>query len=235
MIHEYLLGKVSQIKGSDDYKKRLIVAEIKDKGSKAWWAIIARARALTQDERDPKETILTVVTRYKLSKDNPVDAILIDYGPWTTETIPFLPSLRQAVVILKKSKPKKVEEIKAKNISHQIKIDRLMDYYELRTDPRTTIYKSLKIIPNWEIEALRLEFGLSEGGKSHWRPTIKFAQQQVLDRIMKDRDLIRVMTDPNFSRYNNKKHLKDRLNDYEVRALESFQKTIRKASYGGKN
>lgn len=226
-VHVELLGRIKKIKGTKDYRKRLIVAEIRDQGNRSWWAVAAKARALTQQEHDAKRTAFTVVPRYKLGKEDPINEILVKFGPWSIRTLPFMPSLRQAVVVSKKVSEKRLLEIEAKNRKEEEAIGHLLKAHKISVDPRIRLYEKLKVVPDWEVEALRLEFGLTEGAKAHWRPTLKWVKNKGIQKILSEGDLFRALTDPNFQGYVKKTHLKDHMTLYEVIALEKFQKMIR--------
>jgi len=231
LVHKELLGRLSKIKGTRDYQKRLLVAEIRNKGGRAWWAIAARATTIGQTENyDPNTSILQVVPRYDIGKDDPIGEILINFGPWTAETIPFVPSQRQASVVMKKATTQTVTEIKRDNLANMAAIQGLMTKHELVFDTRNDVYRELKIVPDLEVEALRIEFGQAENSGAHWRPAIRFAKTKAIDKLMNDKDLIAVMTDPKFKNYKNKEHLTDFLNPSEVKALENFQRQLRGAA-----
>lgn len=228
LIHNELLGKISNLKGPADYKKRVVVAEIRDKGGKAWWAIAGLSKTLAQNEYDPEEAILNVVPRYALGDGNPIDDILVDLGPWTASTLPFVPSLRQAVVVIKRATPESVDQVRRKNLRQAENITKLMEDHDLEFDTRYKIYDKLKIVPDLAVEAMKLEFGLSEGGKAHWRPSIEWGKKYALDVLRKDTDLLRALTDPKFRGYKVKKHLEYVMTPTEVKRLEEFQRKLRK-------
>jgi hypothetical protein len=230
LVLEELIGKLKNVKGTKDYQKRLAIAEIRDKGHRTWFAIAAKAKTLSQGEHDPKKSLLSVVPRFKLNIENPIEEILVNFGPWTAETIPFLPSLRQAVVVIKKSSEAKVATTKRRNLTEGQVIMSFMEKHGIELEPRFKIYQQLKVFPDLELEALRIEYGLAENSKSHWRPSISFAKRQAIELLKKDTDLIRALTDPNFKGYRSIKHVDDRMNSAEVKALDTFQTRIRKES-----
>jgi len=227
LIHQELLDRISKIKGPKDYKKRLIVAEIRDPNGRAWWAIIAKGKTLSQREYDPKQSILTVVSRYDIDVENPIEDILVEHGPWTPETLPFIPSLRQAAIVIKRATLKDAEAVKRKNLFEMDAIQEKMDKNQLEFDPRLMVYEKLKVVPDLEIEAMRIEFGQGEISKAHWRPAIKWGTKIALSVIEKDKDLMRILTDPTFKGYKVRQHAKDFLTPSELKALEKFQNKIR--------
>jgi hypothetical protein len=226
-IHSNLLGRISKIKGPKDYKKRIIVAELRDVGGRSWWAIIAQAKTISQREYDPKQSILTVVPRFEVDIENPLESILVEYGPWTPETLPFVPSPRQAAVVLKKATSAQTDVVRRKNISQMEAIQARMMDHDLEFESREAVYTKLKVVQDLEIEAMRIEFGVSANSKAHWRPAINWGGRVGLDQLEKDKDLIRIMTDLSYKGYKLKKHAKYFLTPSELKALEKFQDKVR--------
>lgn len=226
-IHSELLDRISRIKGPKDYKKRLVIAEVRDQNGRAWWAIVAKAKTLSQREYDPKRSVLSVVPRYDLDVENPVEEILVQYGPWTPDTLPFIPSLRQAAVVIKKVNDTDSAKVKHKNLSDGNDIQALMEKHDLVYDTRLHVYEKLKVVPDLEIEAMRLEFGLSAEGRAHWRPAIQWGTRLGIEMMGKDKDLLRILTDLKYKGYKATHHAREYLTPSEVKALEKFQNKLR--------
>lgn len=227
LIHQELLDRISRIKGPKDYKKRLIIAEIRDPNGRSWWAIVAKGKTLSQREYDPKQSILTVVPRYDLDVENPIEDILVSHGPWTPETLPFVPSLRQAAVVIKRATLKDADTVKKKNLFEMDAISEKMDASDIEFETRLKVYEKLKVVPDLEIEAMRLEFGAGTTAQPHWRPAIKWGERIGLTMIENDKDFIRILTDPTYKGYKVRQHAKDFLTPSELKALEKFQNKVR--------
>ena len=223
--HEYLLGRISRIKGSRDYKKRLVIAEYRDQAHRVWWAIVAKSVPLMSQQFDAKTTKLQVLPRYRLKEDNPVQEILVEYGPWTVDTLPFLPTPREAALVAKKVSEADLKKVKAQNRIQMAEIQKLMDENGLIFQSRDEIYKKLKIIPDFVLASLQWEFGLKHGGKPHWRPTIKWVQGVGYAKV--DPELIDALTKASFQKHRQKHHLHTTLSESELKSLEKFQNQIR--------
>lgn len=230
IILEQLLGKLKDVKGTKSYQKRLAIAEIRDKNHRVWWAIAAKVKTLGQSEYDPDKSILEVVPRYKLAEEDPINEILVDLGPWTPETIPFIPSLRQAIIVIRNATEGNAKKIKKKNMIEGRTTMSFMRKHGIEPDPRFMVYQRLRVFPDLQVEALKIEYGLAENSKSHWRPAISFAKRDAIRQMQNEKDLIRAMTDPMFKGYKSIKHATDRMTLSEVRALYDFQTKIRKGS-----
>jgi len=231
IVHEDLLGRISQIPGSTRYKKSLIVAEIRDKGNRAWWTIIAKSLPLESDEFAASRSVIRVVGRYD-GEENPVGEILERFSPWTIETIPFAPSARQAVVIIEEVGDAKVRQVANQKKQQMGDIIAAMKRFDLLFEPRFSVQKKLKVVTELEVEALRQEFGMVPGGKAHWRPAIKHGLKQGVRTLMKEKDLIKSITDPSFKKYKRKTHLRTFATKQDIKRIQLFQNKIRKAVKG---
>lgn len=225
-VNDYLLGRLPDVIGDVEYKKRLAVAEIRDKKMKVWWAIAARAFDMSELEIDPGRTIFKVSTRMKI-KNDPVADILQDYGPWTLDTIPWVPVLRQAAVVAKTVTAKEVNETYLDNRRNWKEISALLENYKIDTMPRQMVLSRLRAVTDLSVQAIRMEYGLEEGSSPHWRPAIKWARNEAPKVLKNDEDLFRSMTDPKFQKWKRKGHEKDHMTEAEVKALQEFQDKVR--------
>lgn len=225
-VNEFLLGQISQIKGSKEYKKRLIVAEMRDRSQPAWWGILAQSDAFMDSSHDPNLAILTVKPRYEMEANNPIQKILIELGPWTTDTLPFLPSPRQAVVVVTDTTEEKVQGVRKKNESQISQLQSLLKQYGLDFENRIEILSRLNLVQDLKLEALQLEFGLKKQGRAHWRPSIAFAKRGAIEILKKDQSLIEAFTNPRLKKYvlNNENFPSFDLND--LKSIQDFQNKI---------
>lgn len=227
LIHKELLGRLEDIKGTDKYKKQLVIAEIRNSGDRTWFAIAARALPLKDQKEESKTQILKVVKRFVIKDErDPIKEILEDYGPWTEESIPFVPSLRQAMVIVKDVSKETYQEILKKNEIDLPIYTKLMSDFRINTQIRRDVKTKLRAVKDLDIQALQLEYRKVSEGKPHWRPAIKYAKTQGLRKLMTDRDLIRSMTESSFIKWKSYKHLRVRMNSNEMKNFEKFQKEI---------
>ena len=224
LVHKELLGKISLMPGGDEYKKRLAVAEIRDRGNRMWWAIAARAVNLSEMEEGSDKILLTVVSKSR-KKNDPVKDILEAFEPWTVDTIPFVPSTRQAIVLAQESSVGMVEQTRDRNHGAAKEYMPLMEKYKIDYTPRQAVMSSLRAVTDLEMSVLRQEFGLEEG-MSHWRPAIRFARREGPRRLASDKELVASMTDYKDDSWKETEHLSEFLTEEEVREFERFQKKV---------
>jgi len=227
LFYKHLLQQISEIPGSTNYKKSLMLAEVRDKGKMAWWAIVASAKPLGNAKYDPKTSLFVVASRFTNVDSDPVKEILEDMGPWTVDTIPFLPSARAGQVVLKEVSEDQVERTKEANLAQGQDTRSKMVKHGIPFEQRNVVYSKLRVIEDIEMNALRIEFGLAEKSKAHWRPSIRWIKRQGMARLEKDRDLIRVWIDPRFIKYRQFRHFRVKLKQAELKRIQNFQNKVR--------
>lgn len=221
---KHLKAEIKSVAGTKAYRQSLMLAEIRDKGKRSWFAFVASAKGMTG--HDPKEVVLEVVARFKRA-DDPVFAILETMGPWTVDTLPFIPSERQGQVILKKASPKDVETIREANFALGQKLESKMVRFGLPYTPRDKIYEELKVVKDLEIQALSIEFGMAKVSKPHWRPSLRWMKRNIATYILRDRDMVRVWFDPNFKKYRVRRKLRLQLTRKDLQRIQEFQEKVR--------
>lgn len=225
LVHQELLSRVSDIKGSKHYKKRIVVAELRRSGNRSWWAIVTKAKSLQEGNYESDKTLFSVVPRFELTDDNPIK-VLEKFGPFTVETIPYVPTLREAQIVAERATPDRVDRVRERNHAESNVVSSQLQQLGVQYDPRLAVYKKLRVVENLEALALGLEFGLVDGGKPHWRPAIRFAHRRGVTILKTDRDLIKVMTNSNFRRFSRLKHFRVKIKPSEVKALRRFQNKV---------
>lgn len=227
LIHDELLGRIDEIKGAESYKKRLVIAEIRHSNERAWFAIAAKAISISDAKKESKNQILKVVKRFKLKDErDPIQEILEQYGPWTEESIPFVPSQRQAMIVVQNVSEEKYDEVLKRNAADIVEYTKLMSEFKINTQPRFDVKSKLKVVKDLEIQALKIEYRKVPDGKPHWRPSIKYGKTQGLRKLMTDKDLIRSMTEASFIKWKTRKHLRIKITASEYKIFDKFQRAI---------
>lgn len=227
LFYKNLLQRITTLEGSDHYKKSLMLAEIRETGRKSWWAIVCSAKPLGDAKYDPKTSIFQVVSRFTRLDEDPVAEILEALGPWTVETIPFLPSARAGQVVMKTVTESKAKEVQEANFKRAELTRMKMIKHEIPFTPRHVVYETLRVVRDLEAEALRIEFGLATRSRPHWRPSLRWIRKEGLKKMEREQHLIRVWTDPRFVRYRLMRHYRIKLTPNEVKRMEQFQNKIR--------
>lgn len=221
---KHLRSSLKDVRGTKEYRRRLVVAELRVKGKQSWFAVVASAKSGAG--LDPRTTRLEVVARFKEPKD-PAFAILEQMGPWTVDTLPFLPSSRQGQVISKTVAEKDVEAIRESNFANSSQLTSKMVTFGLAFEDREKVHRDLKIVRDIELQALAIEFGMAKQSKAHWRPSLRWIKKNAVRWGAKDKDLVRVWFDPNFKKYRLIKRLKIKLSTKDLGLIREFQNRLK--------
>lgn len=226
LFHKHLLEATKTLPGGMQYKRRLALAEIRDKKRLYWTALVATAKRLGDARHDPATSVFQVIPRYDLPED-PTRIILEKYGPWTIETIPFVPSPRQAQVVLKTVSPAQMKAVQAQNQFNSKSISVLMDRLGVVFQNRTDVYEELRVIRDFEVDAIAWEYGVRDGGRPHWRPSLRWLKTQGVKRLEKNKDLVAVFTRSSMRRYRIRRKLRLKLSLRDIQGLAKFQDKVR--------
>lgn len=210
------------------YKKRLVVAEIKDTQQKYWFAVVVKAKPLGSTERTVDNTVLKVVSRFPTGDGDPIHDILQEFGPWSVDMFPYLPSKRYAIVVAEAASEKKVEAVRQKNKNTASEWMKWMQIYGIEYEIRMKIPIALNIIEDLETVVNDMEFSFGPRYAPHWTKALRTLKAGVVRKLLNERDLIASMTDPKFKKYRVKTHIKTKMNSSEIRDLEKFQKRLLK-------
>lgn len=225
IFQKNLNQRLKTLPGGLDYKKRLVVAEIRDKGKRSWFAILARGKPVgSVASYDPNTSVFHVVSRYQIEGD-PVFEVLEALGPWTVDTIPFVPSARQGQVVMKTLPEKQAKAIREKNFNRGSLTTSRMLKFGLPFEDRDAVHKKLKVIRDLEVEAIRMEFGLTKG-KAHWRPSLRWLKQNAVVKLQRETDLWKIWVDPKFKKYRFRRPLKVKFSPADLKRIQKFQEKV---------
>lgn len=229
LFHTQLLDTLSNVVGVEDYKDRLVIAELRQKKKRSWFAIAALAQSPGNANFDGRVTLITVVPRFTLGAGkDPITEILADYGPWTIDTIPFIPSIRQAAVVITAAEEAEVAKTANTNLTNAENVSGIMKKHGVTYEPRFVVWKKLRVVPDWAVEAIKIEYGLVPNSKAHWRPTIRWMQTQGIRKLATDKQLRRVWFDPTFAGYKNRKKVQEHFTERELKDIQDFQNKVRR-------
>lgn len=196
------------------------------------YAIHSKARGQAIGQSDVSTTVLYVEPKSTAMKATPEAVkILIDYGPWTLETLPYQPGARDAVIISRQVSREAVTRVDRDRRKDRTKWKAAMDKAGIREVSKTgrlRLQQRTKALPDTEFESVRLEFGLGGMSVPHWRPAItQLALRGGAGMIARKREFTRAMTDPNFTAWKKwPRNVAARVTVGEVRKYVPFQKKL---------
>jgi len=230
IFYKMLGDEIKKIKNTPrSYRKRLVMAEIRDTAKKSWFAVAVKAQPLSKTEFSTQDTVLKVVSRFPdMEGFDPVRDILQEYGPWTAETIPFIPSKRYAVIVPEKARSDRVKRTTIENKKNSMKVSILMKENHITYDSRFEITQKLHLVEDIEKAVWEIEFARTNRSHPHWTKTIRKFRSEIIRKMMNQRDMIAVMTNSKFSKYKTKVRIRNKLNTQDLRNMEKFIKRIQR-------
>jgi len=211
------------------YRKRLVMAEIRDTSKKSWFAVTVKAKPAGKTDFSSDSTILKVVSRFPdLPGFDPTRDILQEFGPWTVDTIPFLPSKRYAIIIPEKARSDRIKRISIENKKNMSKVSLLMKENHIVPDSRFEIIKRLELVEDLEKAILEIEFSKTSRSHPHWVPSLKKMRIEIISKMMRQRDLIAGLTNSKNSKYKTRARIRNKLNTRDLRSMEKFIRKIQR-------
>lgn len=200
------LGILDRTRGTDlgkGYEDGLQVARLA--GSKTAFALRIKARARRVRAVDAKKTILLVqARRSRLVPPKPEVLVLAGQGPWTMDTLPFMPRTRDATLLSRRvsaAEAKRIED-RQRDPAQVLKVKRLLaeaGFIDRRKELKVETPPVVRAVPDLAYAALRAEFGADEGRNPHWRPTLRDVRGPWLKRQAKFRPFKDLLTKPRFA------------------------------------
>lgn len=218
-VQKRMMRDMGRIKGPKDYRRRLIVAEMRGANA-SWFALAVKARAF--ERKDAQTSLLYVTPRFDIPDDP--STLLQARNPWTVDTLPFVPSERQALITVRNASEDAVRSVTRAKQEQMDTIISELAKLNLTPESRVEVMKSLKISDSPEKIINDLEFNSASG--KHWGPALRWARIYVVKRLLKSDRLVGVILDPNNRIWVRKKHLKDKIKATEVRTFYRFQERL---------
>lgn len=188
-------------------------------------AFVLRSEAPRNKSVDPAATLFYVrPTRRRRARGSKAVAVLVKYGPWTAETLPFLPTRRQASVIFRKVSAREVRAVTKAREDDAPRWRRALARAGLRTKPASIPWASVSsgLIPDVAFEALAVEFG-PHHPRPHWRPALRDAVRGV-GALHRERELVKLLTDPEYTGWKRATPRLRRVRSMELRKYVAFQR-----------
>lgn len=136
-----------------------------------------RRRRITQDHAEGTIIIVNPLPRQSPTQRKPFVDVLMNFGPWTIDTIPVTPLPREAKVIFRQVGKKEADLVRVKCKKEMpIVLQRLNEVGVKAKKP-----VSVAGVDDVAFLAMRMEFGI--GGQrlqQHWRPALRLMKKKFL-------------------------------------------------------
>lgn len=199
-VRKQVLEGIPKDRSLQSYRRSLKTARLLSRHQA--FAVYSDGKAAGVSEVDPACTVVFVRVRRKgLSRPPPQVLILQRYSPWTLDTIPFVPTAKEARVVSREvTAPivRAVAEARQKDEPQwRAELDRAGSRVS-RSD-RVPLPKTPgKPLPDVAFAGLRLEFGMGGArAQPHWSPAMRSAPKGLLRAALHRRtDVVKLLSDP---------------------------------------
>jgi hypothetical protein len=157
-------------------------------------------------EEGKDRTLLWIRPSRSASRADAAVAVLIQFAPWTRDTIPWWPPRGRASVVASKVREDEWNNVHADRVRDLPKaIKMLLDAGVKAKRPTATEHVGRTVLDGIALMAIRMEYGLPGApvAAPHWRPAIKALKNRGLKLILAGRagpyrEARRAMIDPNY-------------------------------------
>ena len=224
--------KLTSTRDADDYRAAIKLAQIRGLGKDLQaYAIYFRSKSSKLRAIDLERSVIDIRVKRGLKGVPPQVQILSDYGPWTPDTLPFMPKKSDALLVYRKV-PKSV----ADKVAKQNKRDRRKWVGELkplgfRYQPKDTRIKpspTTKAVEDLVLKSLSLELGLGGVKRvAHWKPALRLLVASGMGEISRNDDLLAALFRPGNRKWKNwPQKTSIRMSPLEANAGAEYQKKL---------
>jgi hypothetical protein len=229
-LKEDILSRIPNKKEFEIYKRAISIAKVSS-GNVPVYAIYLNNRVRGVKKVDTDKTIVLVKCKAKYPNGPELKIKALEkYGPWTLDTIPYLPKPTEAKITYKKSTSSEVKRVaKARNKDRKT-WEKELAKYGVRVSKKSAVkIKMGKDTPDVAFLALNLEFGLNgQKAMSHWRAS----QRQILPNLKKlfatDHSITKTFSDPTYGAWEQwPPKTKDILSSGDAKKFAGFQDKVK--------
>lgn len=160
----------------------------------------------------------------KVSRDT---FIFVRYGPWTIDTVPFVPNNQEGALLYVSVEADEYERVKNKNDNDRSKIENEMKAIGKTLGNTKRVVDGIVAINDLEYYALRREFGHIVGEKPVWKPALnKIRKWGAKYIISTNKQLWRALFDPSYSGYGMLGRFTE-ISKEDVLIFQAFQDKVR--------
>lgn len=227
----HLKDKIPDTDEYDDLRDSLTLSEIP--GKEPGYSVHASMKHRKVRKVDQARTVLYVRAKRGLLNPTPERIkFLEDYGPWTTDTIPFWPSKKLAVVVQRQVTKREADQIAKMQDKQKSKTAMEMQRLGVKEQKKGGLASQRsrrnKAVPDTSFAALQLEYG----GPGHrpvpaWRVGVgEVMRTGIKAAPRKYKELKQTFTDPYSNKWKRWPKVKDKVKVREARGFAPFMKKL---------
>jgi len=228
---------LEEIPATNDYEElrqslKLVEVGAGKKGKEAAFAIHIPSKGRNIKKIDASKTVISIIPK-KGNQPAGEDVLILERnGPWTADTIPFLPKKSEGVVVQRKTTTRETEKISNEKwkildrVLRELKeAGRSIKPYKPGTPGR--IKRNAKAVPDLAMQALNLEFGSGGArGKPVFRKVFGSIKRTVAGLANRFDEIKNAMTDPNSKTYKNWPKRMSTISSGQASKYMGFQKRL---------
>jgi hypothetical protein len=178
-------------------------------------------------DRKEGETVLLYVQKTPaFLKPTPATVkVLIKYSPWTVDTLPFMPSKRDATIVKRRVDRKEVKKVRKMRARDKFKWKASLEQSGLRSQTKLKP-SDIQALSDLGHQSVQMEFGLGTRSAPHWRPAVLWAFRGGTMGLLQAEEVRRALTDPRFDKWKGWKPVSRRVSRQDVQDLVAFQQKL---------
>lgn len=180
---------------------------------------------------DVAKTVIYVRARKLLNRASQGVLLLENMGPWTPDTIPYWPNMREALIIQRRVSKREADNISKRQKSQKSKVDAaLLKVGQRRGDGARDLRpgRSGKAIPDLAMLGLTMEFG-GPGQRpiAAWRTSLQEIMSiGVKTAIRRTQEMERALTDPDYNGWKKWPRSIGKISEAKAIEMSEFQKRL---------
>lgn len=232
-VRDSVVAKIPNKPEFKEYRESLKVAQITGLPSKTTgYSVIGKPKKRKAQNLDPETTLVYVRTKRRLAGTSPLVQTLVEFSPWTLNTLPSVSLKGEATLAYRKVSSREVAQVARRRKADRRKWEKALrakNAIRNKSKQKATAIKG-PMRQDLPFTALRLEYGQAgSNAKPHWRPAVSNLKRIAIPNMRNSSDLNRTIADPDFKAWTQLPKMKTslRIPVKVAKELGSFQKKLK--------
>lgn len=219
-VQEEVVSRIPR--GFPEYTASITTAQVGES------ACLVFAKGTEQAAIDSEDDVLVVVTARNLrTRPDPAVLLLESSGPWTPDTLPFVPSPRVADLTYSRVSPDRAAKVASARRAAYPVLRRKFAALGVRLP----ILGKRRVAPPGVVggvakDGLALEFGMGKGSKPHWRIGVNVAVNDFIRGFWSRREVVSLFTELKYTGWKLWGLPSKSVSERELASFEAFQEKL---------